>query len=507
MEITIKTPNEQYLLDFPIININEFNFSNRLLQSMFNKYNSAFLGSKNFSGALLNKHNNILEIEEQVHTCHEVFLRHWTTKDTSFILGAWNYTDIPEVCRRLVRAIIMIKEANNFEVLPDISIIPKKEIWLGEEKTNYLIFFDFTDCYFYISSLAKCQLLLRLMRWSLCYNNNDITIKSAIDHATSHDVEEDSEVRSNILKYEKNLLLGYNNWDLMDKININNKQLFHNCAMFSSQLKRLMNIEYYDLQLISRHPTHKPIKGLKVEKPAILRLGLLKNEKNAPDIKQNMFVINSKEAVLNSASKFKMKECFKRFKVKTAEYSIPSNIEELNTWLDGFEDKQKFIIKSEFGSRGVGLWLINSKQQAQEWFSGREMNGKKRFGNYLIERYYNYNKEYRIHISKNGCFYTNRKMLKTDAEERWYRNDSNCVWILEDNPKFEKPKNWNTIVNNCMIALNAVGLDIGACDVRVQSKDNDSPDFIICEINSAPSFGEITLTKYKNEIQKLCVDL
>jgi len=145
------------------------------------------------------------------------------------------------------------------------------------------------------------------------------------------------------------------------------------------------------------------------------------------------------------------------------------------------------------------------KEKAIEWFNGKEMNGKKRLGNYIIERYYNYNKEYRLHVSKDGCFYTNRKMLKTDAEERWFRNDSNSVWIREENPKFEKPRNWGVIVNECVKALNAVGLDLGACDVRVQSK-NDRPDFIICEINSAPSFGEITLTKYQNEIKKICAD-
>ena len=57
--------------------------------------------------------------------------------------------------------------------------------------------------------------------------------------------------------------------------------------------------------------------------------------------------------------------------------------------------------------------------------------------------------------------------------------------------------------------IQAVGLDIGAIDVRVQNevtakgKKRNEPDFIILETNSAPSFGEITTQKYLNEIPKV----
>ena len=102
-------------------------------------------------------------------------------------------------------------------------------------------------------------------------------------------------------------------------------------------------------------------------------------------------------------------------------------------------------------------------------------------------------------------------MLKeeTPENERFYRNDSNCVWYLESNPGFDKPLNWDDIVEECINAIKAVGLDIGACDVLVQSavdKNGDtrtSPSFIICEVNSAPAFGTITLEKYIKEIPKV----
>ena len=95
------------------------------------------------------------------------------------------------------------------------------------------------------------------------------------------------------------------------------------------------------------------------------------------------------------------------------------------------------------------------------------------------------------------------------------RNDSNSVWVTQfdenNNLKtdFDQPSNWTTIVSEAVKALEAVGLDIGAIDVKVQSRTTkkgavrENPEFIILETNSAPSFGDITLRKYKEEIPKI----
>jgi hypothetical protein len=147
--------------------------------------------------------------------------------------------------------------------------------------------------------------------------------------------------------------------------------------------------------------------------------------------------------------------------------------------------------------------LINNQEEFESWIQGKILS------NYIFEKYYNYSREYRIHVDKNECFYTCRKMLKSDATERWFRNDSNSVWILEENEAFDKPVNFDEIISESIKALNAVGLDFAAIDVRVQSsKDKngefrDLPDFIILETNSAPSMGQITEIKYKQQIPKI----
>jgi len=246
-------------------------------------------------------------------------------------------------------------------------------------------------------------------------------------------------------------------------------------------------------------------------------------------------ILNSVQATDNASDKFRMKACFNRDKVITAEaftFNITngtfhklnaSNPNNLSTDLRGkdtlLSKKQleeigaPFIGKVRKGSKGLGIVLFETVDELETFctnfqqFKDHEDMGIKDtnigIGGYLFEKYHNYLREYRIHVSENGVIYTNRKMLKSDTheDERFYRNDSNSVWYTEDNPAFDRPVNWDKIVNESKKSLKAVGLDIGAVDVRVQGsmyKGNKrkDPKFFIVEINSSPSFGDGTLKAY-----------
>ena len=230
--------------------------------------------------------------------------------------------------------------------------------------------------------------------------------------------------------------------------------------------------------------------------------------------KRPIIEINTPEACHNSGDKILMKSKFSEYGVKTAEWSIVETemmrlFEDAGANPNGIDDvvnrgwnKYPAIIKHKNSCKGKGIYFINS---AEEFFNFIEET--KNLDSYIIEEYKNFTKEYRLHVTKDGCFYTNRKMLKNDAEERWHRHDINSVWIMEENPLFEKPKNWDDVIAECVKALNAVGLTVGACDVKIQSEKGKRsdfvPDFIILEINSAPSMGEITLEKYRVELARL----
>jgi len=204
-----------------------------------------------------------------------------------------------------------------------------------------------------------------------------------------------------------------------------------------------------------------------------------------------------------------MKLCFEQDQVKTADWCVADENNTSQSIIDRVDNfGYPVISKHIFGSRGTGNKKHDNQESLEAWMEGKDLS------KYIFEKYYSYNREYRLHISKNGCFYTCRKMLQADAPQdvRWYRNDAHCNWILENNELFDKPVNWDEVIEESVKALKAVGLDIGAVDLRIQSaknKDGDlreSPKFIVVEINSAASMAEITGQKYIEELPKLLMD-
>jgi hypothetical protein len=211
-----------------------------------------------------------------------------------------------------------------------------------------------------------------------------------------------------------------------------------------------------------------------------------------------------------------MKRCFTRASVKTARWFVKYDSIGGRGWIEkgialGEADRSisdlpfPIIAKSHFGSRGVGNTKLDNQQALEVWMRNRDLSS------YIFEQFVGYTREYRLHISKNGCFYACRKLLRNDAPEgTWQRHDDVVTWALESNPSFKKPNNWNLIVEDCIRAQQALGLDICAFDVMVQGskegRERNNPEWIIVESASAPSFGDITTQKYIEEIPKLIKD-
>jgi glutathione synthase/RimK-type ligase-like ATP-grasp enzyme len=258
-------------------------------------------------------------------------------------------------------------------------------------------------------------------------------------------------------------------------------------------------ISNFRIQIRSRHPSHQWLRKNMGLLPfrSIVRLGSTTKLGDEVSFGGKRVECNTIEAVKTSSSKLLMKRAFKANNIKTADWWETSTLPA--------KKEYPLIIKPFYGSRGEGITLVKNDTEFNNWSKGKNLS------NYIYERYYSFSREYRLHVTKDGCFYTCRKMLKSDTpkDKRHIRNDSTCVWILENNPQFDKPKNWDNIVQESIKALKAVGLDVGAIDLRVQSAKTekgtirDNPDFIIIETNSAPSFGNITRQKYLEEIPKI----
>ena len=262
-------------------------------------------------------------------------------------------------------------------------------------------------------------------------------------------------------------------------------------------------------QVRSRHPSHDRLRTMLPKLPfrSIVRFG------STTEVNDNFrrVEVNPTSSIKNSSNKLLMKECFKKASVKTADWFLLRQgtfINQQNNANTAVEElPYPIVAKKNFGSRGEGNTLIETLDDMKVFLKKNSTQET----SFVFEKYYSYSKEYRLHITADGCFYTNRKRLKKETPEadRWYINDHNCVWFLEESPEFEKPSCWKSIIEESVKALKSVGLDVGAVDVRVQNETSakgtkrKSVDFIIIEINSAPSFGEGTLTKYLNELPRV----
>lgn len=257
----------------------------------------------------------------------------------------------------------------------------------------------------------------------------------------------------------------------------------------------------FRVNIRSRHSTHDPLRTTLSRLPfrSIVRLG---STTELNDGKRRV-ECNSVQAVRNSSNKLLMKTKFKENGVITPDWWVYSqgqfrkfNSTDASAVTPIESLPLPIVAKHIYGSRNSGNTLIKTLEELKSYMVN------KNHSNYIYERYFGAVREYRLHINEDECFYTCRKMLKEDTPEdhRWYRNDSNCVWIKEDNALFNKPSSWNDIVEESIKALKAVGLDVGAVDVKVKG---NGVDFKILEINSAPSFGDITLEKYSEVIPKI----
>ena len=265
--------------------------------------------------------------------------------------------------------------------------------------------------------------------------------------------------------------------------------------------------------ILSRHQSHSILRAKNQTLPllpfrSVIRLGSTTVSAGSLDLCPAL-------PVKNSASKLLIKQKINEAEVKTANwftYQIDDDglyyfaiKNDVDNDIEIEELPYPIVAKSHFGSRGVGNTKFNTKEELKAWLPNKNLD------NYIFEEFVKMTREYRLHVTKFGCFYTCRKLVRSDAPEgTWQKHDDVCNWVLEENPSFKKPKNWDIIVADCVKAKDALGLDICAFDVGVQgAKDGverENPEWIIFESCSAASFGNVTGQKYIEILPKLLID-
>lgn len=262
----------------------------------------------------------------------------------------------------------------------------------------------------------------------------------------------------------------------------------------------------YRPRVLSRHPSHRILRTKlpRQERRSLIRLG-----STTPENDPRVIQINSVQSVQISADKRLMKQKFTEAGVRTAPWVVGNEIEDVIKKIIQQGIKYPIVAKSFNGSRGVGNTKIDSERDLRYWANHKEIS------RYVFEKYMNYALEFRLHITKDGCFYACRKAVKRGITG-WQRHSDSCVWYLETNEKFFKPNTWDSIVADCVRALKTIGADILSFDIRVQSdKDKEGNDrsqnWILIESNSASSMNNdngisVCAQKYIDIIPKLIRD-
>jgi glutathione synthase/RimK-type ligase-like ATP-grasp enzyme len=257
------------------------------------------------------------------------------------------------------------------------------------------------------------------------------------------------------------------------------------------------------VRIRTKNPSSNPLrKAILVPFLAVCRLGSRTPTKEVfPRAMHKVFECNSVESVENSRDKLRMKECFRRANVTQAEMYNGSfrNIEDIKRHFKiSVGEGYQLVGKAICGFQGHGMVLINNDIELSNFCRTHTPQ------NYFIELFYNFGREYRFHATRSEVFLTWRKLRSKDAEERWFFNSHNCNWVGEGNQLFNKPSNWKQLCDEACRAVAATGLDIGAVDIRVSSQD--TRQFIVCEVNSAPALGEDGIDAYREQIRKVLIN-
>jgi glutathione synthase/RimK-type ligase-like ATP-grasp enzyme len=231
---------------------------------------------------------------------------------------------------------------------------------------------------------------------------------------------------------------------------------------------------------------------------SIIRMGSTTETSEIVTPGKRVIELNTVESIETSRNKLLMQEAFNKSKLPISR----ANYFEIKKMPDFKSLKFPVLAKKIVGQGGEGMKKFDTIEEFKKFLSSSTSG-------YYVEEYFNGAREYRLHVTEDGCFLAWRKLRKEDAKERWYFNSNNCIWAGESNESFDKPVNWNEIVEHSVNALSAVGLSIGAIDVRVESSVDTKGNkrktckFIILETNSAPALGEVGSKAYFDEIKRL----
>ena len=258
------------------------------------------------------------------------------------------------------------------------------------------------------------------------------------------------------------------------------------------------------VSVISRHPSHKNFDFPEFDKKVRIRFGSTTEFRSQKDIE-----FPTKEAILNTSNKFKMKKLFDAGDVKSPLWmaffpSVISNyvldptalrnendIGKLFTTSDGkLVPRFELIFKELNHSRGEGIMFINNHQDILDVIA----NGKKGY----VEQVISNNREFRVHVCGENAFYVDEKIPREESHTAKIKNLANGYKYRNRSISNPYP---SAIKEESIKAVKALSMEFGAVDVAI----GVDGEINVFEVNSAMGLRTKTRELYQQQLIELII--
>lgn len=232
-------------------------------------------------------------------------------------------------------------------------------------------------------------------------------------------------------------------------------------------------------------------------------------------IPDNGLVINTPAAVVRSADKLKTKNIWKDFQIPFIREFTPHNALVVRSSFFDIGKIRRYgfpvLAKLTNASRGRGLVYIRDEDALIEFLSDRSIDKT----NYFYEKFFTATSEYRVHcsphlidrryefvinrgdetmriVSENGCFLAVKKLMATEAHQNAMAEGGYVTRNMSDNvyfsTRFNKPRGWDNMIQEAVMAIDVLGLDFGFIDVMYNTT---SGVYVFSESGSNPGMGRL----------------
>lgn len=278
--------------------------------------------------------------------------------------------------------------------------------------------------------------------------------------------------------------------------------------------------------IYSRHPSHGAFRSRKVGEKTVFPLGKFPFKVDIgfgspTQSEAGVLRLNTPEAVENSSHKLRTKELLVKNNIPTPAYATGGQMGEF------IKNDSNFpcVFKRISGSGGEGMVVCKTRDEAVAFLQ------KKQSG-YFVEKIFQPNlkqcREYRIHVSPwlagvevrfslarpvddegnpqmdlehyslRGEIFSMRKKMTKEATEAGHFGRNLNLGHAFFSTNFSKTEvkdkkrgvtvqmDWDFMVDDCVRAVESLGLDFGAVDILW---DSETGTHTILEVNSAPSMG------------------